>query len=249
MSTTQITHAIILAAGLGKRMRPLTDNMPKPLVSVADKPLIDYGIDNLMQAGIHTIVVNSSYLAEMLESHLQATYKEHIQISREITPLETGGGIYQALPLLGDAHFIVMNGDIICISHAEHFIHRLAQHWEDDLDALMLLHPVNRAIGYNGPGDFFCEDGELTRRLQHDTAPYVFAGVQIMHPRLFAQVPDTQEFSLNALYNQRMEPSGKLTRIKGVIHEGDWLHVGDLKGLEEANQYFSARTTQSRLQA
>lgn len=236
------TRAMILAAGRGLRMAPLTDTMPKPLVPVRGKPLIDYSLDWLAASGVADVVVNSSYLADMLEAHLAARAAPRVRISREAERLETGGGIKKALPLLGDAPFFSLNSDAICIDGPRPALHRLWQAWDGALmDALLLLHPVEQAVGFEGAGDFFADSaGVLKRRGDAPHAPYVFTGVQLVHPRLFADSPDGA-FSLNVLYNRDMASDGTLHRIAGLVHDGAWLHVGDTAGLRQAEQRLQAR--------
>ena len=223
--------AMIMAAGFGMRMRPLTDTIPKPLVQVAGKPLIDYAINFLAAGGVKNIVVNSHYLAEMLEAYLPS----HVTISHENEALETGGGIKNALPLLGNEPFFVVNSDVICIDIEGHSpaLTRLAQNFDEQkMDAILLLHEVRKAIGYNGKGDFFVEkDGSLRRRNENETAPLVFTGIQLIHPRLFANSPNGK-FSLNVLYNK------DLSRIGAIIHEGEWLHIGSEEELAIAEEFF-----------
>lgn len=231
--------AILLAAGLGKRMRPLTDVMPKPLVPVAGKPLVDHALDWFAHAGVHEVVVNSHYKAEMLEAHLAKRQGPPIiKISREESLLETGGGIRQALPLLGSAPFFSANSDVMCIDGKTPALQRLQASWDDKMmDALLLLHPVERAVGYDGKGDFFIDGGQVRRRDPHERAPYVFTGVQMLHPRLFAQAPEGA-FSLNRLYDQAMSFGvGKEPRLHAIVHDGDWLHVGDPAGVTKAEDW------------
>ncbi len=223
-----LSHIMILAAGLGLRMRPLTQHMPKPLVPVNGKPLIDWALDFACDAGIEVAVINTSYLAEMIENHVAHRTHPHVLISREEQPLETGGGIAHALPLLRDEPFFSINSDAITLPGAEHPLKRLFAAWDaSGMDALLLIVPTEEAIGYEGAGDFFLEDGVLTRRGDAESAPYVFTGVQILHPRLFENAPDGV-FSLNLLYDR------DLSRINAIVHDGRWLHVGDIKGLARA---------------
>lgn len=230
--------AMVMAAGLGTRMRPLTDTIPKPLVKLRGKALIDYSMDFLVGSGVNEAIVNSHYLAELLEEHLLARVGlPHIHISRENVVLETGGGIKNALPLLrklsGDTPFFVINSDVICIDGKLPTLHRLWRNWDDkEMDALLLLHPVKDAVGYDGAGDFFINnDGKLRRRAGGESAPYVFTGVQIISPRLFATSPDGA-FSLNILYNQNLE------RVSAIIHDGNWLHIGSPTELAQAEEWW-----------
>lgn len=233
-----IKTAMILAAGLGTRMRPLTDHKPKPMIEVAGRTLIDRALDQLERYGIEQVVVNTAYKADMLEAHLAQRHSPPIIISRESEPLETGGGIANALPLLGDEPFLSLNSDTICLDGKTSALACMQVAWNPDLmDVLMLLHPVECAIGYDGKGDFLIgDDGLIRRRTPESTAPYVFTGVQILHPRLFTDCP-TAPFSMNILYDRLREASGAYPRIGAVIHEGDWLHVGDPKGIKQAEAF------------
>jgi MurNAc alpha-1-phosphate uridylyltransferase len=228
------TKGIILAAGLGTRMRPLTERIPKPLIEVAGKPLVDWAVDLAADAGIAVLVVNTSYKAEMVEEHIACHNAPNIIVSREATPLETGGGIANALALLGEQPFFAMNSDTICTTGTENPLNRLYDAWDETkMDALLLLHPRTLAIGYGGQGDFFLnEDGSLKRRGGEADAPYVFTGVQLLHPRLFDDAPEGI-FSMNILYNRN------LSRVHGLVHDGDWLHVGDVSGLAKAEAFLS----------
>lgn len=232
------TRAIILSAGLGTRMRPLTNTMPKPLIPVNGKPLIDHCLDWVEQAGITDVVVNTSYLAQQLEDHLRHRAAPVIYFSREEpAPLETGGGIAKALPFLGDAPFVAMNSDAIFPRMAVHPITRLAEAWDDALDFLMLVVPKARAHGWEGKGDFILnEAGEIRRANEGEEAPYIFSGVEIIHPRVFADNPGGA-FSLNYYWKKLARPDGFHDRMRAVIHEGNWLNVGDLAGLKAAEAY------------
>jgi MurNAc alpha-1-phosphate uridylyltransferase len=231
--------SMVLAAGFGTRMRPLTDTMPKPLVPVAGRSLIDRTLDWLAASGVEEAVVNTHYKAGMLAAHLASRKRPVIHVSHEEEILETGGGLVKALPLLGQGPFFSTNSDMLCLDGATPVLHRLWQAWDDDKwDALLLLHPVAEAIGYEGPGDFFMENGNLHRRGAHDKAPFVFTGMQILHPRLFASAP-AGAFSLNVLYNRATDKDGKLTRIGGLLHDAAWLHIGDPKGLAAAEAFLS----------
>lgn len=227
-----ITTAMILGAGLGTRMRPLTDEVPKPLVRLAGKPLIDHVLDRLDHAGITRAVVNVHYLAEKLESHLAKRKRPEILISDERGMLlDTGGGVVKALPLIGDGPFIVHNSDTVWIEGVGSNLTRLLNAWNPDImDCLMLLAPGSQSIGYEGHGDFNMEaSGLVTRREERREAPFVFAGVSIAAPRLLDGAPDGP-FSLNVLWNRAIERK----RLYGVRLEGTWMHVGDPRSLEEA---------------
>lgn len=224
---------MVLAAGLGTRMRPLTNTKPKPLIEVAGITLLDRVLDWMAAAGITETVVNTHYLAPQIEAHVQSRTTPHIILSSEADQLlETGGGIAKALPHLGDTPFFSANSDTICLDGETPALARMAQGWDDaSMDALLLLHPVEKAIGFEGPGDFSMgANGELTRRGTNPSAPYVFTGVQLLHPRLFRNLP-TGPFSMNLLYDRA------LTRVRGLVHDGNWLHVGDPQGLADAESW------------
>lgn len=228
MADITTTKAIVLAAGLGKRMRPLTDTLPKPMIKVGNKCLVDHALDWLVAAGIQETVVNTHYLAPLLEAHLLKRTSPRITLSHEDTLLETGGGIAKALPMLGSTAFFAVNSDTICLNGNEHALHNLFREWDDEtMDALLLLHPVARAVGYDGQGDFLLDgDGVVVRRSPDAHAPYVFTGIQMIHPRLFTDAP-AGAFSMNLLYNRNMLENGRLPRIHGLVHDGNWLHVGE----------------------
>jgi N-acetyl-alpha-D-muramate 1-phosphate uridylyltransferase len=234
--------AMVLAAGLGTRMRPLTDNLPKPLITVAGITLIDYALNWLVASGIHEVAVNSFYKAEMLEAHLAKRKDPVIQISREETLLETGGGIKKALPLLGPSPFFSLNSDTICMDGHTPALRHMAEIWDDrQMDALLLLHPVSQAIGYEGKGDFFMDaSGSIRRRLDGVSAPLVFTGVQLIHPRLFADSPPGA-FSMNVLYDRGMGKDGTLARVRGLLHDGHWLHIGTPDERAQAEHWFARR--------
>jgi N-acetyl-alpha-D-muramate 1-phosphate uridylyltransferase len=225
------TRAMVLAAGLGTRMRPITDNLPKPLVPVLGKPLIDYSLERLDGAGVSHVVVNTHYFPEQIEAHLAG--RETIQISHEAERLETGGGVANALPLLGNRAFYVLNSDALWVDGPTPALERLAVAWDDEkMDALLLFHPTSRLIHYTGVGDYHLDPGnQAHRRRENQVAAFIFAGVQILHPRLFARVP-RGSFSLNTLYDKAEESE----RLFAIVHDGDWYHVGtpkELKVVEE----------------
>ncbi len=227
--------AMVLAAGLGVRMRPITSDRPKPMVEVAGRTMIDRALDRIVAAGIPRAVVNVHYLADMLVEHLKTRNDLDITISDETEALlETGGGIAKALPLLGDAPFLVVNSDTIWIDAWEDTLRRMAGRWNDaDMDALLLMQPTIQAVGYDGRGDYQVgPDGRMTRRPESEVAPYVFTGVQMLHPRLFTDCPQGP-FSMNLLYD-KAEQAG---RLFGLRHQGDWLHIGSAAGLAEAEAF------------
>jgi MurNAc alpha-1-phosphate uridylyltransferase len=218
--------AMVMAAGLGKRMRPLTATRPKPLVEVAGKTLIDHTFDHLRSAGVKRAIVNVHYLADQMEAHLRArTSDVEVLISDERKRLmETGGGIVQARDLIGDAPFLCVNSDNLWIDGPADAIRELAALWDDErMDALLLLVPLARAANHRGRGDFtLAADGRITgRRGRRSVAPFVFTGVQILSPRLFTDVPEGP-FSTNLFWDRAIEAG----RAFGVVHQGLWFDVG-----------------------
>jgi len=228
------TQAMVLAAGLGLRMRPITHRLPKPLVKVCGRTLIDRIIDRFEEAGVGTVVVNLHHLGPQIEEHLSRRRSPGIRFSAEETLLETGGGVRHALPLLGEEPFFVANADILWLNGVQPALARLAAAWDDArMDALLLLHSTVDAYGYQGVGDFCIDvDGALTRRPECEVSPYLFTGVQLLHPRLFAEAPDGA-FSLNVLYDRAIGTG----RLYGMVHDGEWFHVGTPEGLAQAESF------------
>lgn len=224
--------AIVLAAGLGMRMRPLTLERPKPLLPVAGRTLLDRAIDRLEAAGVETVVVNSHYKGEMIADHLADRHTPRIVLSPETEPLETGGGIRKALPHLGDETFLAVNADTLWLDGPTPAIARLARTWNPEvMDALLLMMATTRAFGYDGCGDYLMDpDGRLRRRPEHAIVPFVYAGVQILKPALFADTPDGA-FS-NTLIWDRAQAAG---RLYGMAHDGAWFHVGTPGALAETD--------------
>ena len=223
-----ITRGMLLAAGLGLRMRPITDRIPKPLVPVAGRTLLDRALDHYAEAGIGEAVVNTHHLADQIAAHLKTRARPTIVLSHERELLETGGGVLNALPLLGDAPFFAANSDALWLNGPLPTLLRLARAWNGAImDALLLVSVIPGTLGYEGRGDFFMDAiGRLRRRAERDVAPFLFAGVQILHPRLFAgEAPG--KFSLNRVYNKALATG----RLYGLRHDGAWYHVGDPDGL------------------
>ena len=234
------TKAMVLAAGLGARMRPLTDRMPKPLVAVAGRALIDHVLDRLADAGVERAVVNVHYLADQLERHLAARQKPKITISDERgLLLGTGGAVVKALPELGDAPFFHINSDTIWIDGVKPNLARLAERFDPaEMDALLLLAPTTGSIGYAGRGDFvMAPDGRLRRRGEREVAPFVYAGAAILAPALFAGAPQG-EFPLTALFTRAAEAG----RLFGLRLEGLWMHVGTPDAIDGAEAAIRAST-------
>jgi MurNAc alpha-1-phosphate uridylyltransferase len=232
--------AMVLAAGFGQRMRPLTDTMPKPLVKVAGKALLDHVLDRLADAGVARAVVNVHYLAEQIERHVAARTAPRVTISDERgLLLDTGGGVVKALPLLGDAPFFHINSDTIWIDGVTPNLKRLAEAFDPaTMDALLLLAPGAGSIGYAGRGDFLmASDGRLRARPERDIAPFVYAGAAILSPHLFEGAPQGA-FSLTRLFARAIEAG----RLHGLRLEGLWMHVGTPEAIAEAEQAIAAST-------
>ena len=225
--------AMLLAAGRGTRMLPITEHTPKPLVSVGGKPLIDWSLDQLADAGVDHAVVNVHHLAPQLIAHLKERKTPRISISDESARLlDTGGGIVKALPLLGSNPFYVFGCDTITLNGKESALMRLTKAWtEEEMDVLMLVHPLDDAQGYHGAGDFFLSaDGSLARRGESPHAPYVYTGIQIVHPRIFASEIE-KPFSMNKLWDEVIGAQ----RLKAIVHDGHWFHVGTPDAVESTN--------------
>jgi MurNAc alpha-1-phosphate uridylyltransferase len=216
--------AMVLAAGLGTRMRPFNGQAPKPLVQVGGKALIDHVLDRLADSGVERAVVNVHHLADQIERHLQSRVRPQIVISDERPALlGTGGGVVKALHELGDAPFFHVNSDTIWIDGVKPNLALLAAAFDPDrMDALLLLAPTATSIGYTGRGDFaMTSDGRLIRRAERDVVPFVYAGAAILAPALFAGAP-AGAFPLTTLFDRAAEAE----RLHGLRLEGVWMHVG-----------------------
>ena len=230
---------MVLAAGRGERLRPITDTLPKPLVRIAGRALLDHAIDRLAAAGVERVVVNVHYLGDIIAEHLAARNSPEIVISREAAALETGGGVKHALPLLGDAPFYVVNGDSLWLDSKVSALVRLADAWDPaTTDAMLLLQRTATAVGYGeGPGDYTLDQvGRPRRRHEREVAPYLFAGVQLLSPSLFEGMPDGP-FSLNRIYD-KAERSG---RLGALVHDGEWYHVSTPDGLKLVERRLHSR--------
>jgi MurNAc alpha-1-phosphate uridylyltransferase len=223
-------RAMVLAAGFGQRLRPITDTLPKPLVKVAGVPIIDTVLDRLAAAGVEEAVVNLHHLGHLIERHLAGRERPAIRFSREAEILETGGGIRQALPLLGDEPFYTVNGKIVWLNGKVDALVRLAEAWDPErMDALLLLQPTVTAVGYDGIGDFqLDQEGRVRRRRTWEVAPFLYSGIEIVHPRLFEGAPEGF-FSLNLLWDRAIEAG----RLYGLRHDGEWYHVSTPAQLAE----------------
>lgn len=227
-----LTTAMVLAAGFGKRMRPLTDRIPKPLVPLLGKPLIDWTLARLRDGAVTNFVVNSHYKGDQIAAHF--TDAKNITLSPETEILETGGGVKKALPLLGTGPFFVANADIVWLDGTQPAIARMRDVFDPNrMDALLLVHPTVATGGdYDGVGDYHLDNtGVLSRRSGSDEAPFVFTGVSILKPDLFSDTPEGA-FSLNVIFDRAQEAG----RLYGLVHDGEWYHVGTPAALSLTEQ-------------
>ncbi len=226
-----IRSAMILAAGRGERMRPLSDTMPKPLLPVAGRSMLDRTMDRLAGHGVRNVVINVHHLGEQIAAHVGS----RAHIVREDALLETGGSLKNALPLLGDGPFFVMNGDGLWTDGTIPMLRRLEAMWDPRrMDALLLLHPIEKAIGREASdrGDYFLDpDGRARHRGDAASAPYLFASVSVCDRRLLYNAPDGP-FSLVKLWH-RAQAAGHLY---GLVHDGQWFHVGTPQALADAGR-------------
>ena len=229
--------AMVLAAGLGTRMRPLTNRVPKPLVKVRGKALIDHVIDRLAKAGVERVVVNVHHHATLLKEHLATRRDVELCISDESDRvLGSGGGILKALPLFDGEPFFVHNADSIWVEGCGHALGRMIERWNpEEMDALLLAASLVNAIGYEGPGDFLMDaDGRLSRVPEQRLSPFAYPGVQIIHPRLFEGCKDAA-FSINPLWDEAIARG----RLYGMRLEGVWMHVGTPDALTRTEEYLA----------
>lgn len=230
-------RAMVLAAGLGTRMRPLTNHIPKPLVKVRGKPLIDHVIDRLAGAGVGLVVVNVHHHAALMREHLAKRRDVEIRVSDESERvLGSGGGIFKALPLFDGEPFFVHNADSIWVEGYGHALARMIARWNsEDMDALLLAAPLVNAIGYEGPGDFLMDaDGRLSRVPEQRLSPFAFPGVQIIHPRFFDGCSGG-DFSINPLWDRTIARG----RLYGMRLEGVWMHVGTPDALAQTEEFLA----------
>ena len=231
-------RAIVLAAGLGTRMRPYNGHVPKPLVEIGGKSLIDYSLDRLADAGVESVVVNVHHLADILERHLAPRQRPQIVISDERGELlGTGGGIAKALPKLGEAPFFLVNSDTVWLDGVKPNFRRMADAFDPQtMDALLLLAPTANSIGYTGRGDFaMLPDGRLRRRRENEVVPFVYAGAAVLSSAMFADAPKGA-FSLTLLFDRAVERA----RLYGLRLEGVWMHVGTPEAVAAAEAALAA---------
>lgn len=238
MTPPEIQSAMVLAAGFGTRMRPLTDHLPKPLIPVAGRTMLDRTLDLATAAGVRRAVVNLHYLGPMIRAHLAPRAAPEIAFSEEMPEiLETGGGIVRALPLLGNAPFYAINSDAVWAGGSP--FAALAALWDPErMDALLLLVPRKEALSHAGPGDFFLDrkTGIPARRGDAATAPFVYTGAQIIRPEVFARAP-SGPFSVNLIWD-RLLAAG---RLRATVFGGLWADVGTPAGLAAAEAALAAR--------
>jgi N-acetyl-alpha-D-muramate 1-phosphate uridylyltransferase len=235
---SHINTAMILAAGLGTRMRPITNVMPKPLIKVAGQALIDYIFGYCVEGGVDQAVVNVHYLADQMEAHASAISKPRVIISDERKQLlDSGGGVKKALPHLGKDAFFIMNADAIWLESAEPSLNRLRKYWNpESMDVLLLLAHSSDATGWNGRGDFTMDsNGSLRRPGKTETTPHVYAGAGIWKRELFDGRPEI--FSLNAIFDEAIQKG----RLHGLALNSLWMHVGTPDAIPEAEEALRRR--------
>ncbi|MBX6746832.1 MAG: nucleotidyltransferase family protein [Acetobacteraceae bacterium] len=226
-----LTHGMVLAAGLGLRMRPLTESTAKPLLMLHGRSLLDRALDRLEEAGIQEVVVNAHWHADQVAAAVASRSSPRITLQREEVLLETGGGVKRALPLLGPGPFAVANGDSVWLNGPTPALPRMAAAFDPDhMDGLLLLVRSAQVMGEIGRGDFMMDPlGRLRRPKERELAPYIFAGVQILSPALFRDAPEGP-FSLNLLYDRAIEAG----RLYALVHDGVWFHLSTPPDLQQA---------------
>ncbi|MBV8507546.1 MAG: nucleotidyltransferase family protein [Alphaproteobacteria bacterium] len=227
---------MVLAAGLGTRLRPVTETIPKPLIEINGRTLLDHAIDRLALIGVERVVVNVHYKAEMVAAQLARRDQPRIEISHEAELLGTGGGVARALALLDDVFFVV-NSDVLWLDGKHRALQRLAADFDPErMDAILLLQRTVTAVGYEGSGDYLIDSsGCPHRRNEREVAPFLFAGLQLLHRRLFDGVPN-RAFSLVRLFD-RAEAAG---RLHAIVHDGEWYHIGTPQGLAATRDRLSS---------
>lgn len=225
--------AFILAAGFGKRLRPLTLSRPKPMVTVHDKPMIDYAIEHFQTYGVQDFVVNTHHLPDILQNHLRQTYGSHVTILHEPEILETGGGLKNGLSLFDGQDFFVVNGDTIWADEPDKTaLCRMADAWDPNkMDILMLLQPVSRMTVTHGVGDYDLDDQGRATRSHDQTGEYMFTSVRLNRSSIFEGTPDGA-FS----YLQLMDKAEREGRLFGLIHDGQWFHISTPQDLEDTEK-------------
>ena len=232
--------AMVLAAGLATRMRPLTDFTAKPLLTLGGRTLLDHALDHLVDAGVETVAVNAHWQADIVAAHLeQRPPPPKTVLLREEHLLETGGGVRAALNVLGPDPFFVVNGDAFWLNGPMSALLRLASVFDDSVDGVLLVHRTSHVHADVGYGDFALNKWGIPRRRQErEVVPYIYAGVQLIHPRLLADMPDGA-FSMNRAWDIALAAG----RLKAVVHDGLWFHLSTPPDLAEAEQILEARFT------
>jgi len=232
--------AMILAAGRGTRMRPISDTIPKPLLEVEGRTLLDHAIERLALAGVERVVVNAHYKADTIAAHLAGRRQPQVEISQEEEALETGGGVLRALPSLGETFFVV-NADVLWLDSKDYALTRLAGAFDPArMDAVLLMQKTVTAVGYDGRGDYFLDRlGNPRRGREREIAPYLFAGIQLLHRRAFDGIEE-RKFSLNIVYD-KLDQTG---RLHAIVHDGEWFHVGTPEGLAATRARLASHRTE-----
>ncbi len=232
--------AMVLAAGLATRMRPLTDNTAKPLLPLGGRTLLDHAMDHLVDAGVRTVAVNAHWQADAVAAHLaRRPAPPRTVLLREEHLLETGGGVKAALAVLGADPFFVVNGDAFWLNGPISALTRLAAAFDDAVDGVLLVHRTSHVHADVGYGDFMLDKwGVPRRRKEREVAPYIYAGVQLIHPRLLAGMPEGA-FSMNKAWDNALAAG----RLRAVVHDGMWFHLSTPPDLAEAEQILEARIT------
>jgi MurNAc alpha-1-phosphate uridylyltransferase len=229
----KLKKAMVLAAGYGTRLKPLTDRLPKPLVPVAGKPMIEYALDQLRAYGIQEVIINVSHLKDQLTAYV-ANYRGLIfKISEEMEPLETGGGLKKALPFLGNEAIFTINSDIIWRDDQENALDRLTRHWDDaKMDVLLLTQPKAKATGHDkGEDHLFIKPGNTIEWNERD-APYIIAGIGILHPRVLVNAPEGK-FTVKILWHQALAQN----RLFCLPHHGQWFQTGSVADIKQAEMH------------
>jgi N-acetyl-alpha-D-muramate 1-phosphate uridylyltransferase len=233
---------MILAAGIGSRLRPITDRMPKPMVLIAGKSLIHRAIEKLVKHGVEKIVINTHYLADMLEKHIKKSphfNNAEIIIIEESQLYNTGGSVKNALDLLGNDPFFVLNSDVIWLEKGMTSLQRMEANWNPQkMDIEILVHPTKKAIGFTGKGDFYIDgEGRISRLAYGSHMDYIYASTLITTKKYFANSPDGSFCLFRFKYENEFKDGGLMNGAYPVIHHGKWLHVNSPAALVEVEQY------------
>jgi MurNAc alpha-1-phosphate uridylyltransferase len=234
---SNITRAMIMAAGFGTRMRPLTNKIPKPLVKVQGRALIDHVMDRLVEAGVKTIVVNIHYMGDQIKAHVEKRKDVEIVVSDESdTILDSGGGIFKALPHFKGEPFYHANADTVWVEGASHALERLSAAWNPyNMDALMLLASTVTTVCYDGRGDFMMDaEGRLSRVPEGRISPFVWMSMEILHPRLFDGM-QPGKFSINPLWDKAIAKG----RLYGQRLDGVWMHIDRPEAVKQSEEYLA----------